>query len=69
MYEIQVDKMTCGGCAGRVTEAVLALDESATVNVDLKGKLIRVTSTLGAAEVTRAISGIRYPATIVTSEA
>ncbi len=67
MYEIQVEKMTCGGCAGRVKKTALALDGSATVNVDLKGKLIRVASTSGAAQVARAISSAGYPATVIGS--
>lgn len=68
MHEIQVEKMTCGGCAGRVTKAVLAIDGSATVNVDMKSKLIRVTSTSTAADLARAISSAGYPATVVGSE-
>lgn len=69
MYEIQVEKMTCGGCASRVTKAVLSLDEDAMVDVDLKSKLIRVTSTSDAAELVQAISRAGYPANLASDTA
>lgn len=62
MVEIQVERMTCGGCASRVTKAVLSLDEDAKVEVDLKSKLVRVTSTSEATELVKVISGAGYPA-------
>ena len=68
MCEIRVEKMNCGGCVGHVTKAVLALDEHATVNVDPKDKLVRVTSNSGAAELAQAISSAGYPATVFGSE-
>lgn len=62
MYAIQVEKMTCGGCANRVTKAILSLDEEAKVNVNLKQKLIHVTSGSDATAVVQAILAAGYPA-------
>jgi copper chaperone len=69
MYEIQVERMTCGGCASRVTKAVLSLDEDAEVNVDLKSKLVRITSTSESTELVKAISGAGYPARLANGTA
>lgn len=61
MYELQVEKMTCGGCAARVTRAVLAVDDAATVNVDLKSKTVHVESELDFETVSSAIANAGYP--------
>jgi len=44
MVEIQVEKMICGGCASRVTRAVLAVDDAAKVSVDLQNRTVLVES-------------------------
>lgn len=62
MYELHVDKMTCGGCAARVTRAVLAIDDAAKVNVDLKSKTVHVESDLDVDTVASAITKAGYPA-------
>lgn len=64
MYELQVEKMTCGGCASRVTRAVMAVDTAAKVDVDLKSKLVRVESEAEPSEMATAISEAGYPATV-----
>lgn len=53
MYTLKVEKMSCGGCAARVTRAVQALDPKAKVEVLLKDGLVQVES----AEVPDAIAG------------
>lgn len=62
MYELQVEKMTCGGCASRVTRAVLAVDDTAKVNVDLRNKTVHVESDLDVDAVASAITQAGYPA-------
>jgi len=62
MYELQVEKMTCGGCATRVTKAVLAVDDEAKVNVDLKTRSVSVESDLDINAVATAITSAGYPA-------
>jgi len=66
MYEIQVEKMTCGGCASRVTRALLAVDDAAKVNVDLRNRTVHVESEFEVEELTRAISAAGYPASVRT---
>lgn len=69
MFEFQVEKMTCGGCANRVTKAVLTVDSDAKVGVDLKRKLVRVESCVDAAVMVSAISNAGYPATVISTTA
>ncbi len=38
MYELQVEGMTCGGCANSVKKSVQAVDSAAKVEVDLFAK-------------------------------
>jgi copper chaperone len=64
MYEIQLEKMTCGRCASLVTKAVLSEDEDAKVNVDIKNKRIYVTSRSEVADLIQAISNAGYPAKV-----
>lgn len=62
MYELQVEKMMCGGCASRVTKSVLAVDDAARVSVDLKSKTVRVESDVDVDTVASAITQAGYPA-------
>lgn len=62
MYELKVEKMSCGGCASRVTRAVLAVDDTARVNVDLKSKTVSVESDLDLHSLAVAITNAGYPA-------
>lgn len=63
MIELNVEGMTCGHCAGRVTRAVRELDPAAKVEVDLDAKRVRVDSDAAPADVAEAISEAGYPAT------
>lgn len=67
MYELQVEKMTCGGCASRVTKAILGADSAAKVNVDLKSKLVRIESDVDAEALAAAVSEAGYPATVTST--
>ncbi|KRB93739.1 heavy-metal-associated domain-containing protein [Noviherbaspirillum sp. Root189] len=69
MVEIHVEKMTCGGCASRVTKAVLSQDEDAKVNVDLKTRRIYVTSTSEVSDLVQAISRAGYSAKVADEAA
>lgn len=46
MVEWRVEKMSCGGCANRVTQAVRDADNMATVDIDLARKMVRIDSML-----------------------
>lgn len=61
MYELQVEGMTCGGCANSVKRAVQAVDHTAKVDVDLAGKRVRIESAADISAVTSAIVEAGYP--------
>jgi copper chaperone len=44
MVTFQVEKMSCGGCAARITRAIQVLDPRAKVDVSLHERLVRVDS-------------------------
>lgn len=60
MIEFKVGDMTCGHCAGRVTQAVKDVDQAARVDVDLESKRVRIESAHAAGEFTAAIAEAGY---------
>ena len=44
MIEFQVDDMTCGHCVGAITQAIVAVDASAKVEIDLPTHRVRIHS-------------------------
>ena len=67
MYELQVEGMTCGGCARSVTRSIQAVDSYAKVDVDLKAKKARIDTTAEIDAVASAINDAGYPVTASTS--
>jgi copper chaperone len=63
MYELQVEGMTCGGCANSVKRSVQAVDSNATVDVDLANKKVRVDTRVDLNAVKSAITEAGYPVT------
>lgn len=63
MYELTVENMTCGHCVSAVTEAVRAVDPAAFVEVDLKGKHVKVNSSSALEPIKAAIVDAGYPVT------
>jgi copper chaperone len=63
MYELQVEGMTCGGCANSVKRSVQAVDRNAKVEVDLASKKVRVETSAYLNAVTSAITDAGYPVT------
>ena len=55
MYEFKVEGMTCGGCAKSVTNSVKKVDSDASVEVDLKTKLVKINSTKNQADISASI--------------
>ncbi|WP_371763412.1 heavy-metal-associated domain-containing protein [Massilia sp.] len=66
MYTLKVEKMSCGGCAARVTRAVQAVDPKAKVEVLLKDRLVQVESAEAPGAIAGAITSAGYPATPAT---
>lgn len=61
MYEFQVEKMNCGGCARRVTKAIQHVDSAAKVNIDLKSKTVYVDSKYDANTLAASVREAGYP--------
>ncbi|QYG02763.1 heavy-metal-associated domain-containing protein [Massilia sp. NP310] len=66
MYELQVEGMTCGGCANSVKRSVLAVDNAAKVEVDLGSKKVRIDTNLGIDQVKAAVVQAGYPVSAST---
>lgn len=63
MYELQVEGMTCGGCANSVKRSVQSVDSSARVDVDLATGKVRVETGASMDAVAAAITEAGFPVT------
>ncbi|MGI4843680.1 MAG: heavy-metal-associated domain-containing protein [Janthinobacterium lividum] len=63
MYELQVEGMTCGGCANSVKRSVQAVDGNAKVDVDLGSKKVRIDTSADIDKVKAAVVEAGYPVT------
>jgi copper chaperone len=63
MYELQVEGMTCGGCANSVKRSVQAVDGNAKVDVDLGSKKVRIDTSADIDKVKVAVVEAGYPVT------
>lgn len=68
MLELNVQNMTCGGCARHVTQAVQSVDSNARVDVDLAAKKVRVETTADAQAVAAAVNAAGYPAVACSAD-
>lgn len=60
MYELQVDGMTCGGCANGVKRSIQAVDSAAKVDVDLASKKVCVDTQAGIDAVSAAVTAAGF---------
>lgn len=60
MQRFKVSGMSCGHCVRAITQAIQALDPVARVEVDLAAGLVRVESSLDAAQIQAAIAEEGY---------
>jgi copper chaperone len=58
--EFEVQDMTCGHCASRITQAVKEIDASATVDVSLDQKRVKIASAATADALLHAITEAGY---------
>ena len=65
MVMFKVEKMSCGGCAARITRAVHALDPEAKVDVSLSERIVRVGSGRAVQDIADALAFAGYPASRV----
>jgi Cu+-exporting ATPase len=61
MYELTVDGMSCAHCTGRVTKAIQAIDQGATVAIDLATKRVTIDSSAPVQVLANAIDEAGYP--------
>jgi copper chaperone len=60
MFEFEVQSMTCGHCASRVTRSLKSLDPEARVEIDLATKQVRVQTVEDRDSVVAALSEAGY---------
>jgi Cu+-exporting ATPase len=61
MMQLTVDGMSCAHCVGRVTKAVQAIDQGATVAIDLATKRVTIDSSAPMQALADAIDEAGYP--------
>ena len=61
--KLHIPDMHCGGCVGSVTRILTALDPAATVNAELDGRTVQLTTTAAEADVLTALDDAGFPAT------
>ena len=67
MYRLQVPKLHCDNCAGRVRRAVVGVDPTASVEADLTHREITVETSAHLDDIKAALEKIGYP--VVASSA
>lgn len=67
MFTLKVNGMTCGGCARRITAAVLSVDKDAKVDIDLGAKLVHVQTDEDAEAVAGAVTAAGYATSVAHS--
>lgn len=60
MYQLRVDDMTCGHCAGTITKALKAEDPYAKIEISLADHLVKVDSAMAAEEISACIAAAGY---------
>jgi copper chaperone len=60
MLQFTVQDMTCGHCAGVITKAVKAVDEHATLDIDVKAHLVKINTAADAGSIDAAIRDAGY---------
>ena len=60
--KLTINKMSCGGCVRSITQAIVSIDDTATVQADLPGHSITVNTERSEAEIRAALDSIGYPA-------
>ena len=65
MLELNVPDMTCDHCVRSIRGAVAGVDQGAACDVDLKGKRVRVTSSLPPSDFVEALEEVGYSPVLV----
>jgi copper chaperone len=68
MTTFEVKDMTCGHCTNAITQAVLALDPAANVQIDLPSHRVQIESASAEADLSQAIEKAGYSPVATTPE-
>lgn len=68
MITFNVKDMTCGHCIKTITQAVLAVDSAANVQIDLSSHRVQIESASAVAELRQAIVQAGYSPVVTTGE-
>lgn len=68
MYTFKVPKMSCGGCANTITNALRQVDESAIIEINLADKIVKIDSPKSETELMLAMTNVGYPALSLSSK-
>lgn len=60
MYTFNVPNMSCGGCVNTIKNAILRVDESAVVEVNLSTKTVDVRTEYSEKDIIQAMSTAGY---------
>jgi len=60
MTAFHVTDMTCGGCAGRIKRSIVAMDDKAHIEFDLRERTVLISGTASDAEFAEAIQDAGY---------
>ncbi|OQW68703.1 MAG: heavy metal transporter [Proteobacteria bacterium ST_bin12] len=60
MYTFNVPKMSCGGCVNNIKKAIMQLDQSAVIEVDLATRKVNVKSDISEQAIAEAMSDAGY---------
>lgn len=63
MLSLKVPRMSCGGCAAAIEQAVKSVDQAATVTVDIGAKRVDVDTTIDGGKIAAAIKTAGYDTT------
>jgi copper chaperone len=61
MTTLKIPDMSCGHCVKAITEAITALDATATVTTDLQNHTVCVQSGVAESDITQALTQAGYP--------
>ncbi len=62
MFQLTLPGMTCGGCARRVTNAILSVDPGAEIVADPPSRAVQITSKATEQALLAALNDAGYPA-------
>lgn len=60
MYTFNIPKMSCGGCVNAIKNAILRVDESANVEINLPTKTVTVRTDHSEEDIIQAMSNAGY---------